>query len=143
MSESKIRPTESCGTGVGFGSRGAGKLTFFANRRYRRASRSCGGHKRQMLIPYSPFTMRIVAKATTIWLAIRVGMLLAGVGPSVGVAMAGGITLLAAGLTVFDVRRRSEHVFLENLGVSWLVLAAMSTLVPAAFETVCAAVLSA
>ncbi len=96
-----------------------------------------------MLVPHSPFSIRILAKAGSIWLAVRVALLLVGVGPSVSVATACGITMLVAGLTMFDVGRRSEHLFLENLGVPRLTVAAMCTMVPAVFEAGCGAVLGA
>ena len=94
-----------------------------------------------MIIPPLAFSIRILGKATVIWIGLRAGLIFVGVGPAVDIRTAVGIAALSASLAVFDILRRNEHVFMENLGVSRLGLVLLSVAPPVVFESACAALL--
>jgi hypothetical protein len=84
--------------------------------------------------------LRLLVSALLIWCGIRGGLLFLGIGPWIGWLEACGLVLLTAALAFFDVRRRCEHLFLENLGVSRATVFLLVTVPPLLLESACAVV---
>ena len=89
-----------------------------------------------MFFPHHTIARRILVNATLIWLGLRFVALVVGWGFSTSPLLAGWIVLLTTGLAVFDVRRRSRHLLLENLGVSWLPVGVLAAFPPVSFELI-------
>ena len=87
-----------------------------------------------MFFPHHPIARRILVNATIIWIGLRFYALMAGWGLRTSLPLAGWIVILTTGLAVFDVRRRSRFLLLENLGVSWLPVGVLAALPPSVFE---------
>lgn len=84
-------------------------------------------------MPPLPVLRALVARSALLWGAIRAVLLAFGVGfgrPVTAVP----IVLLVVGLAVLTMRRRREHLFLGNLGVSLPVAAAVVGVTAAALE---------
>ena len=88
-----------------------------------------------MFFPHYTIARRILVNATIIWLGMRFTALVLGWGLGTSLPKAGWIVLLTTGLAVFDVRRRSRFLLLENLGVSWRPVAVLAVLPPSVCET--------
>ncbi len=88
-----------------------------------------------MFFPHHTIARRIPVNATFIWLGLRFAAAMVGWGISASPLLAGWIVLLTAALAVFDARRRSRLVLLENLGVSWRPVLVLAILPPGIFET--------
>ena len=89
-----------------------------------------------LLLPPRAITRRILVSAVIIWLGLRFGAALVGWGTRTSVPLAGAIALLTVVLATLDIRRRSHHLFLENLGVSRLSVAFLTVCPPAVFELI-------
>ena len=77
----------------------------------------------------------MLVNAVLIWLGVRFAAMMVGWGMRTSVPLAVSIVLLTAGLAVFDVRRRSRHLLLENLGVSGIPVGVLAAFPPVIFES--------
>ena len=84
-------------------------------------------------VPPLPVLRALVARSALLWGAIRAVLLAFGVGFG-RLAPGALIVLLVMGLTVLTMRRRREHLFLGNLGVSLPISAAVVGATAAALE---------
>ena len=84
-------------------------------------------------VPPLPVIRSLVARSALLWGAIRATLLLFGVGFG-RLVPAALIVLVVAVLTVLAMRRRREHVFLGNLGVSLTTAAAVNGATAVALE---------
>ncbi len=86
-----------------------------------------------MIFPDRTFAWLTVIRAYVVWLALRAVMLVAG-----GLAVNLYASVLAIGVTVglvtLEGRRRNEHLFLANLGVSLPALLILAALPPTVME---------
>ena len=89
-----------------------------------------------MFFPHHSIARRILVNATLIWLGLRCAAAVLGWGLTTSWQLAGYIVLLTTGLAVFDVRRRSRHLLLENLGVSWMPVGVLAAIPPVVVESV-------
>ena len=88
-----------------------------------------------MFFPHHTIARRILVNATLIWLGLRFAAALVGWGVSASPLLAGWVVLLTAAFGVFDARRRSRLLLLENLGISWRPILVLAVLPPVIFET--------
>lgn len=93
--------------------------------------------------PNNRFSLVIVARASVLWFLLRtvaagVGALTLSAAPvdALAPAAAVSVTLLAAGLTLLDVYRSGEELFLADLGVSPGSVGALAVVPPLMFELV-------
>lgn len=93
---------------------------------------------RQSVMLHPRFAGRILVNAGLIWIGIRFGAMLVGVGLSADLPAVGAIVLLSATLVLLDLRRRQENAFLENLGVSRATVVLLALLSPVVGEGLCA-----
>ena len=86
------------------------------------------------IFPAWTLTRRIITNATLIWLGLRLGAVFVGVSGT-GVLLACGFVAAATGLAIFDIRRRSRHTLLENLGLSGLAVGVVAMIPAVVFES--------
>ena len=89
-----------------------------------------------MFFPHFPISRRILVNTVLIWLGMRFAAASVGWGVRTSVPLAVSIVLLTTGLAVFDARRRSRNLLLENLGVSWMAVGVLAAFPPLLFETI-------
>ncbi len=87
-----------------------------------------------MIFPDRTFTWLTVFRAFVVWLALRIVSLAAGVGLVVDLYASVLIIVVTVALVTLDGRRRNEHLFLANLGVSLTALLILAGLPPAVME---------
>lgn len=80
------------------------------------------------VIPFRPFTVRIILRGVGTWVALHGLFAFTGSGPGVDSAVllswraAGLLVFLGSALTLFDTARRNELLFLGNCGIrGWSV----------------------
>ena len=88
-----------------------------------------------MFFPHYRIARRLLVNATLIWLGLRFGAAVVGWGVSTSPLLAGWVVLLTAAFGVFDARRRSRLLLLENLGISWRPILLLAVLPAVIFET--------
>jgi hypothetical protein len=86
--------------------------------------------------PHYAIARNIVVNAVVIWLGLRFGAMVVGWGLATSIPLAVFIVVLTSALTLFNVRRRSRHLLLENLGVSRLPVGVIAAFPPLVFESV-------
>jgi len=92
-----------------------------------------------MFFPHRSISRVILVNSTLIWLSwlgLRLLALLAGFGFNTDLLSSLWIVVLTTGLAVFDVRRRSRHVMLENLGVSGVSVGVVAACPPILLESI-------
>lgn len=88
-----------------------------------------------MILPSRTFAWLTVIRAYVVWLALRIVML-APPGAGLGANLYASILAIAVtvALVTLDGRRRNEHLFLANLGVSLPALLILAALPPTVME---------
>ena len=90
--------------------------------------------RRHLIVPYRSFTRQLLVSATVVWAGVRVGVAILGIGIATNLPVAAGVVLLTVVLVLMDLRRRSSHVFLENLGVSRMAVVVIVAMPPLLLE---------
>jgi len=93
-------------------------------------------HDTAMFFPFRPIALRIVVNAALIWLGLRFAIAFTPWGLNATIPFAAYMILLTTGLTVFDARRRSRYVLIENLGISTIPVSTLAACPPLLFETI-------
>ncbi len=86
-----------------------------------------------MLFPHKAFARRMLVNSALIWVGVR-GFLFLVAQLWSGWQLACGVAALTAILAVLDFRRRNEHLWLENLGVSRLMVVGIAFAPPVVLE---------
>lgn len=86
------------------------------------------------IFPAWTLSRRIIVNATLIWVGLRFGAAIIGV-QETGVLLACGFVAVTSVLAIFDIRRRSRHTLLENLGLSGLAVGMVAVAPAVALET--------
>ena len=92
-----------------------------------------------MFFPHRSISRVILVNATLIWLGslgLRLLAQLAGFVYNPDLLSSLWIVVLTTGLAVFDVRRRSGHVMIENLGVSGVSVGVVAACPPILLESI-------
>ena len=92
-----------------------------------------------MFFPHRSISRGILVNATLIWLGwlgLRLLALLAGFGFNTTLLSSLWIMVLTTGLAIFDVRRRSRHLMIENLGVSGVSVGVVAACPPVLLESI-------
>ncbi len=91
-----------------------------------------------MAFPTWTFARAILLRSFIVWAGIRATLLLLvtalGGGVRLSVRAALLLIVVTTALTIFEGRRRNEHIFLANLGVPTLWLVLLAAAVPALLE---------
>ena len=81
------------------------------------------------------FARRILLNSLIIWVGLRLATIVVGWGLRTSFLLAIVLVSMTAVLAVFDARRRSRNLLLENLGVSWVPVALWAAFPPIALES--------
>lgn len=90
----------------------------------------------RMLFPHHLIARRILVNAILIWLGWRFLAMAVGWELRTSLTLALFIVFLTTGLAVFDARRRSRRLLIENLGISDISVGILAALPPIVFESV-------
>ena len=85
------------------------------------------------MLPHKAFTRRMLLNSALIWVGLR-GLLFLVAGLWAGWQLACGVVTLTTVLAVLDLRRRNEHLWLENLGVARLMVVGIAFTPPLLLE---------
>jgi hypothetical protein len=86
-----------------------------------------------MVLPHKAFAHRLLVNSALIWVGVR-GFLFLVAQLWTGWQLACGVVALTTVLAVLDIRRRNEHLWLENLGVARLMVAGIAFAPPVVLE---------
>ena len=89
-----------------------------------------------MFLPHRSIARRILVNAFLVWLGLRFVAMVVGWELRTSLPLALFIVFLTTGLAVFDARRRSRRLLLENLGISVFPIGIVAALPPIVFESV-------
>jgi hypothetical protein len=87
-------------------------------------------------LPGWTFTRLILARSLIVWFGIRLSMLGLGSGLDLDYRVSFLLVLVAIVLASFEGRRRNEHLFLGNLGVSVAALMVIAAIPPFILEVI-------